>query len=140
MKIYVASSWRNVYQPEVVRYLRALAHEVYDFRAGDRAFGWKEIDPKWQAWTLPEYREALDHPRAAEGYNADMAALAAARLTVLVCPCGRSAHLEFGAAVGRGQQGIIFLPEAQEPELMYRMGRVVTTYPELIQAVRTLEG
>lgn len=32
MKIYVASSWRNQYQPEVVATLRAVGHEVYDFK------------------------------------------------------------------------------------------------------------
>lgn len=28
MRIYVASSWRNVYQPEVVERLKAAGHEV----------------------------------------------------------------------------------------------------------------
>ena len=31
-RIYVASSWRNVYYPEVVTRLREAGHEVYDFR------------------------------------------------------------------------------------------------------------
>ena len=31
-KIYVASSWRNPYQPEVVAALKKAGHEVYDFR------------------------------------------------------------------------------------------------------------
>ncbi len=30
MKIYVASSWRNQFQQEVVALLRAEGHEVYD--------------------------------------------------------------------------------------------------------------
>ena len=32
MNIYVASSWRNAYQPEVVARLRSEGHSVYDFR------------------------------------------------------------------------------------------------------------
>ena len=32
-KIYLASSWRNERQPELVRTLRQAGHEVYDFRA-----------------------------------------------------------------------------------------------------------
>jgi hypothetical protein len=32
MKLYVASSWRNARQPEVVARLREAGHEVYDFR------------------------------------------------------------------------------------------------------------
>ena len=31
-KIYVASSWRNQYFPDVVKILREYGHEVYDFR------------------------------------------------------------------------------------------------------------
>ena len=31
-RIYVASSWRNKYFPEVVECLRAEGHEVFDFR------------------------------------------------------------------------------------------------------------
>jgi len=32
MKFYVASNWRNQYQPRVVELLRLMGHEVYDFR------------------------------------------------------------------------------------------------------------
>lgn len=41
MKIYVASSWRNAYQPQVVDALRKEGNEVYDFRnpaEGDNGF------------------------------------------------------------------------------------------------------
>lgn len=41
MKIYVASSWRNNRQPDVVKFLRDLGHEVYDFKnpkPGDDGF------------------------------------------------------------------------------------------------------
>ena len=31
-KTYVASSWRNPFQQEVVNILRDLGHEVYDFK------------------------------------------------------------------------------------------------------------
>lgn len=46
--IYVASSWRNPYQPVVVGELRFMGHEVYDFRnpePGSHGFHWSEIDP-----------------------------------------------------------------------------------------------
>ena len=42
-KIYVASSWRNEYYPEVVKVLRDAGHDVYDFRnppSGDPGFKW----------------------------------------------------------------------------------------------------
>ena len=67
MKIYVASSWRNIYQPAVVRKLRELGHEVYDFRdpaPGNYGFAWSQIDPDWQNWTPDEYVKCLEHPIA----------------------------------------------------------------------------
>ena len=47
-KIYVASSWRNVFQQDVVGILRDLGHEVYDFKNpphGNGGFQWSDIDP-----------------------------------------------------------------------------------------------
>lgn len=32
MRIYVASSWRNEIQPDVVSALQGVGHDVYDFR------------------------------------------------------------------------------------------------------------
>lgn len=63
-RIYVASSWRCTEQPAVVQALRDQGHEVYDFRnpPGKSGFGWSEIDPDWQSWSVNAYREQLDHP------------------------------------------------------------------------------
>ena len=50
-KIYVASSWRNPYQPEVVAALRKAGHEVYDFRNpkdNPGGFHWADVDENWQ--------------------------------------------------------------------------------------------
>lgn len=44
-KIYVASSWRNTFYPEVVARLREAGHDVYDFRnppSGDPGFKWPQ--------------------------------------------------------------------------------------------------
>ena len=40
---------------------------------------------------------------------------------MLVLPCGRSAHLEAGHALGAGRPVIAYIPEPIEPELMYGM-------------------
>jgi hypothetical protein len=48
MRIYVASSWRNLSQPTVVTALRQHGWDTYDFRhpaPGDNGFSWAEIDP-----------------------------------------------------------------------------------------------
>ena len=71
-RIYVASSWRNKYQPEVVAALRKAGHGVYDFRN-------------------PE---------------------------------------------DKGLKTIVYMPEKQEPELMYKLfDGVVATLGELIDSL-----
>ena len=40
---------------------------------------------------------------------------------VLVLPCGRSAHTEAGWFAGNGLKTIVYMPEKQEPELMYKL-------------------
>jgi len=123
MKIYVASSWRNDYQPDVVHGLRELGHEVYDFRnphEGDRGFHWSEIDPAWHRWTPYEFSQALKHPIAQAGFASDKTAMDWAEACVLVLPCGRSAHLEAGWFIGVGKPMLILLSDG-EPELMYKL-------------------
>lgn len=62
----------------------------------------------------------LTHPIARAGFAKDMAALSNADATVLVLPCGRSAHLELGWATGAKQKTIVLLDNPMsEPELMY---------------------
>lgn len=122
-RIYVASSWRNPYQPAVVAALRSDAHMVYDFRnprPGNQGFKWSEIDPNWEAWSPERYRELLDHPIAKRGFASDFDAMKWADTFVLVLPCGRSAHLELGWACGQGKQTIVLL-DKMEPELMVKM-------------------
>ena len=122
--IYVASSWRNDKQPGVVAALRAEGHTVYDFKnpePDNNGFSWRSIAPDWQNWTPEAFREALWHPAAIDGFRLDMDALKACDACVLVLPCGRSAHLELGAAVGLGKRTAVLLDPNCEPELMYRM-------------------
>ncbi len=99
MKIYVATSWRNEYQPGVVAVLRKAGFDVYDFR-DEEGFSWRTVDPNWQAWTPIEYINGLAHPFAERGYKRDMDALIACDACVYVLPCGPSASLEMGFARG----------------------------------------
>ena len=134
MNIYVASSWRNELQQEVVAALRLNGHIVYDFRnpaPGNHGFHWSEIDPAWQSWTPWQFRLALLHEIAQRGFKSDFDAMRAADAGVLVMPCGRSAHLEAGYFVGAGKPLLILLAEG-EPELMYNMAqRHCLSIPEL---------
>ena len=123
-KIYVASSWRNKYYPQVVTRLREAGHEVYDFRNpphGGNGFHWTDIDQNAPNWSFNEYKEGLDHPLAQRQLTADLEALEWADTCVLVLPCGRSAHTEAGWMSGAGRKVIVYIPEMQEPELMYKL-------------------
>ncbi len=122
-KIYVASSWRNGYQPKVVELLRDLGHEVYDFRNPPKrsGFAWSDIDENWEQWTPEQYKEALTHPLAELGFNSDFDGMKWADTCVMVLPCGRSANTEAGWMKGAGKEVYVYQPIAQEPELMYKI-------------------
>ncbi|KKM18567.1 hypothetical protein LCGC14_1664370 [marine sediment metagenome] len=140
MKIYVASSWRNEHQPEVVRVLRSMGHEVYNFRnprKGDNGFHWSEIDPAWESWTPERYRECLSHPTAVAGFTSDMDALKWCEAVVAVQPFGRSASLELGWAAGMGKLTVLLLATG-EPELMVKMcDHVCMEIEEVLTALET---
>lgn len=132
MKVYVASSWRNLIQQSVVETLRDDGHDVYDFKnpgPNDKGFGWTSLGmgtPK--EWTADQFvNQVLYHPAAKHGFSLDMNALEACDACVLVLPCGRSAHLELGYAVGRRKLTCVYIPALDEPELMYRMCDYVET-------------
>lgn len=139
MRIYVASSWRNQIQDVIVCVLRAVGHEVYDFKnPPERAgFGWESLDPNWQAWTANQWRASLEHPIARAGFKSDMDALRWCEACVLVAPCGRSAHLELGWATGAGKKTLALVLEAvgpHEPELMYSMlDSICTSQHEMLE-------
>ena len=160
MNVYVASSWRNGHQPAVVQALRRAGYDVYDFRhpePGDDGFHWFEIDHEWKSWTPVAYRNAvLEHPLAIASFDKDMGALQDADAVVLVTPCGPSAHLELGWALGAGKLGVILyydtphvryegagitLTQRAEPELMYRMAqRICVSIDEVVHLLRRAEA
>ncbi|GAA5154688.1 hypothetical protein GCM10023340_38670 [Nocardioides marinquilinus] len=135
--VYVASSWRNPMQPAVCEVLKAADIDHYDFRnpPGGTGFSWREVKTDYDGprigvdgirakgsdWEpVDEYLRMVNHPRAIEGYEADFAAMRRADTFVMVLPCGKSAHLEIGYAIGAGKRTAILLEDPVEPELMYR--------------------
>lgn len=127
MKIYVASSWRNEFQPLVVSEFREDGHQVYDFKDG-AGFRWAEVDDDWQSWPcdIPKYLKGLQHPCAERGFNRDMNALRDCDVCVYVMPCGVSASLEAGWAKGAGKPVAVYVPGLREPDLMVKMANLVT--------------
>lgn len=125
MKIYVASSWRNTYQPSVVQALRDDGHDVYDFKDSE-GFSWREVDENWLQWDPPTYIQGLKHHCAERGFNRDMSALMECEACVYVMPCGVSASLEAGWACGAGKRVFVYVPDLRAPDLMVKMAELVT--------------
>ena len=137
MRVYVASSWRNDFQPTVVRALRDAGHEVYDFRNDDGRgadFHWRDIDPSWQQWSPDEAKSALEHPVAQHAFSVDMGSLEWCEALVYVQSCGVSASLELGWAVGAGRKAIVLMRDG-DPELMLKMAVIVTTLEDVVSAL-----
>lgn len=126
--VYVASSWRNLYQPAIIAMLKAAKIDHYDFRnpPDGTGFQWHTIDPNWQNWATGQYIKALDHPLAQKGFASDFEAMQRADTFILVLPAGRSAHLELGWAVGAGKRTAILTGDGEEPELMAKMADLIT--------------
>lgn len=137
--IYLASSWRNQAQPALVQAIRAAGHEVYDFKnpsKNNTGFSWSQVDPNYKDWTPDAFRKALAHPVSQLGFAHDYGAMQWADTFVLLLPCGKSAHLELGWALGRGVPSYVLMPEKDEPELMYLLGAtIVTSTDELLAAL-----
>lgn len=111
-RIYVASSWRNKYQPEV--------------------------NQNWQDWQPEECIKNLIHPVAEKGFKADMGPMLWANTCVMVLPCGRSAHAEAEWFAGKGLKTTVYMPE--KPELMYKLfDRVIGNSQELVDYLQSIE-
>lgn len=142
MRIYVATSWKNTFQPETVKALREEGHEVYDFRnpaEGKTGFSWKKCgvtEYEGGPTDVTTYVRLLNSDAAKEGFNLDIMALTRCDCCVLLLPSGRSASCEFGYAMAFGKKTIVYMPGLEEPELMYMGSDFVSNLPDLIQACK----
>jgi hypothetical protein len=139
-KIYLASSWRNQQQPEVLKILRDLGHEVYDFRnplPGNNGFRWQdcEYDMRDKALFVRHITKSF---AAQKGFVLDRDALNWCDTCVLLLPSGLSAHLEAGYAIGQGKETFVVLSvEEFEPELMYLLSHhICETVKDLVVALQ----
>jgi len=141
MKIYVATSWKNTRYTEVLASLLLDDHEVYDWRKParesyrrEKAFMWDALlhDP---TQTTPEqFTIALHSLDAQVQLHRDVDALVDADALILVLPCGKSAHTEFGYASALGKQTYVLTePDTIEAELLYGLAVVVTPHLALIR-------
>lgn len=137
-RIYLASSWQNIYYQQILSELR-FHFEVYDFKnpaSGKTGFAWPEaggVNPNGS--DIPTYIAGLGHPIAVAGFALAKQAMDDADTCVLLLPSGRSAHSEAGYMKGQGKRvAVLLYPEKDlyagasvvTPELMYRLYDLVT--------------
>lgn len=126
LRVFVSTSWLNPHFDDHISALAAIPGlQVFNFRSTG-GFDWQDIDPRWRDWTAQECIKALDHPLAQAEFDTDMGALERADVVVLLMPCGRSAHLELGYAVGAKKRTVYWTPDAGDPELMAKMCDLIT--------------
>lgn len=137
-KIYIGGSLAN---PMIVQ----VTKELQD--AGIYAFSeWytpgPEADVLWRDYerTLGySYKEALKRPAAVNTFNFDKRNIDECNVFLMVLPCGKSAHMELGYAIGKGKRGFILMPEEPERwDVMYGFAEaVISTTKELVDAIKS---
>lgn len=130
-RIYISSSWKNLYQPILVDELRARGHQVYDFRhpsGRDDHNVWESVSEKYglgakyYSGTLSayEYYQMLLDEDCHSRFKDHFDAMNDADTCILLLPCGRSSHIEAGYMSGAGKR-VFVMDTSREviPELMY---------------------
>ncbi len=77
--------------------------------------------------TRNSYIQALSGYAANHVYEYDKFHLDRCGIVVLIMPTGKSGHLEFGYAIGRGKKGYIVLDDPGRWDIMYRFADKVFT-------------
>lgn len=132
MKIYLASSWRNNEYYKMYDYLtKELGYTVYDFRNANSKFSWRQVDPEFGMGSNKRYLEHINDEKCEVAFASDMGALSECDVCVMLMPCGNSAHMEAGYAVGAGKPVAVFLgdDDSLRPDLMWKMAEVITDDP-----------
>ncbi len=121
MRVYLIGALSNRERIQAVaERLRLEGHDVFD----DWLSPGPEADEQWQAYEKARgrtYTEALWGYHAGTVFAFDVHHLMEAEAVVMILPCGKSGHLEFGWSVGQGKHSIIlFDDEPERYDIMYR--------------------
>lgn len=118
--LYLTGSLRNPRVPEIANRLRGVGHQVFD----DWYASGNEADEKWQAYEQQRgrtYEEALNGLAADHVCEYDFKHLALADSIVLILPAGKSAHIEYGWALGCHKPAYIYFDQLPERwDVMYK--------------------
>lgn len=135
--IYLIGSLRNPNVIPLANRLRAAGFNVFD----DWASPGPETDSFWQEYEKARgrtYAEALQGYHAQHVYAFDKLHLDRCDVAVLLCPAGRSGHLELGYTIGKGKPGYILMDgEPDRFDIMYQFATGIFTAEEaLISALK----
>ena len=132
-RIYISSSWKNVYQPILVEELRRRGHQVYDFQhpsgRNDKNV-WETVCERlglgreYMLGNLSprDFKRILLDSEAVERFKEHFAAMKDADTCIILLPCGRSSHVEAGFMNGMGKRVFVMdTTHEVSPELMYLM-------------------
>lgn len=135
--VYLIGSLRNENVVVLGNELRGLGLEVIDnwVAAG------KIADDSWRDYSLARgrnYKEALESREAEHIFNFDLAYLNLSDAVVMLMPAGKSAHLEFGYAVGQRKLGFILMEDQPERlDIMTKFSyQIFHERPALFQALK----
>jgi nucleoside 2-deoxyribosyltransferase len=120
-KIYIIGALKNRNIISLANDIRLLGYDVFD----DWISAGEEADEKWQAYEAERgrsYGEAINGYHADTVFNYDLTHLKAADIVIMVLPCGKSGHLEFGWSIGQGKTGYILFDDGEPDrfDIMYR--------------------
>lgn len=119
-KLYIIGALKNRSIIPLANEIRELGFDVFD----DWISPGETADEKWQEYEKKRgrsYEEAIAGHHAETVFRYDLGHLDSAEIVVMVLPCGKSGHLEFGWAVGQGKTGfILFEKEPDRYDIMYK--------------------
>lgn len=141
MKVYLASSWKNKKLVDKVdAFLKSKGFEVTNFTHPDDRkylFNWEQIPNSKNMNQL----DVMQIPLVNNSFKEDKGWLDWADCVFLVLPCGKSAHLEAGYAVGSGKKLVIYAEEFPKGEFdtMYGFCNIIgTNLEEVTQLMEKL--
>ncbi|MFA5299912.1 MAG: hypothetical protein WC389_17135 [Lutibacter sp.] len=129
MKIYIASSWRNVHAVELLTAeLRKLGHEVFSFVENN--FYELEVAKKIG------FDEWVNSEGGSKAFDFDVSGAIHSDLVIYISPSGKDAAAEVGAAWASGVTIFGLYAKGEDFGLMRRMvSKWFDRYPDLIQFI-----
>lgn len=137
--IYIIGSLRNKNVPIIGNKLRKLDEnwEIFEnwYGSGPHADDCLRDYCKGKGLN---YKETLKDPAAVNTYQFDKRHLTRATDVVMVMPCGKSCHLEFGWARGKGKRGyILFDKIPSRIDIMYQFAtNIFFSFDELAEELK----